>query len=283
MTAPAPAPPGFGKVLVTVPTYDEAESIAALIADILSRGAHYEVLVADDDSPDGTWRLVADLAAHDPRVHLLHRTAERGRERAVRDACVRALALGADAVVEMDADYSHHPRHIPKLLQALEHADVVVGSRQAPGGLDLGRSRPRVWLTRARCALARRMLALTVRDCSSGFRAFRREALQRMGVEHARAVGPSLVHELLLRAQRAGLRVVEVPIAYRARELGRSTRGLGDRLAACRALFALRRAARRGELDAELNASPGASGQSTAPAPRDTAEVLIASGGDEAP
>ncbi len=213
------------KVVVTVPTYNEAENIGDLLDALLSLpvdGLH--VLVVDDDSPDGTWRIVEERAGRDDRIHLLHRRENRGRGLAGKAGFLEALRMGAEVVVEMDADFSHHPSHVPDLLRALEGgADVVLGSRAVPGGADLGRPWWRRAVTRAANAYIRLVLGVRVRDCNSGFRCFRREALERARVEELEAKGPDIVQELLFRCHRAGLKIVEVPIRFTERERGDST------------------------------------------------------------
>jgi dolichol-phosphate mannosyltransferase len=213
------------KIVVTVPTYNEIENIEQLTREILAQDERIEVLVADDDSPDGTWRKVEEMAAADPRVHLLHRTTDRGRGRAGRAAFVWALEHGADVVFEMDADFSHQPRFIPQMLKALDDtgADVVLGSRQVPGGKDIGRPPSRVLLTKASNLYVRLLLGLPVRDCNSGFRGFRRRALETADVAAVFSPGPAIVHELLYKCDLRGMRFVEVPIEFVERELGSST------------------------------------------------------------
>jgi len=211
------------KIVVTIPTYNEAENIERLVRAILALDEHFEVLVADDNSPDGTAQLVAALADVEPRAHLLLRLADQGRGYAGRDAFVWALEHGADIVFEMDADFSHDPVHLPAMVAALADSDVVLGSRQVPGGQDLGRSIWRVGLTRASNLFVRTVLRLPVRDCNSGYRGFWRHTLERIDVRHAFSSGPAIVHELLFKTHRAGLRIREVPICFRERELGSST------------------------------------------------------------
>ena len=157
------------RIIVTIPTYNEVENIALLVEQVLLADARIEIVVADDSSPDGTASLVGELARKDRRVHLLHRTREFGRGHAGRDAFAWALAHDADIVIEMDADFSHHPRHIPTLIKALEDADVVMGSRQVRGGKDLGRPAWRVMLTRVSNVYVRWVLGVHIRDCNSGF------------------------------------------------------------------------------------------------------------------
>jgi dolichol-phosphate mannosyltransferase len=213
------------KIVVTVPTWNEIENIVALAREILKQDPRIEVLVADDNSPDGTWKAVAELAQHEPRVHLLHRTTEKGRGRAGRAAFTWALQHGADLAFEMDADWSHHPRYLPAMIAALEGtgADVVLGSRRVPGGADIGRPASRRWLTGLSNLYVRLVLGLPVADCNSGYRGFRRQALQAIEVEHAFSPGPALVHELLYKARVRRLRITEVPIEFRERERGTSS------------------------------------------------------------
>lgn len=228
------------KIVVTIPTYNEIESIERLVTGILDRDPRLEVLVADDDSPDGTGAAVEALARADARVHLLRRTAERGRGRAGRDGFAWALAHGADLVFEMDGDFSHHPRELPAMIAALDHADVVLGSRQVPGGRDVGRPVWRRWLTRASNLYVRLVLGLPVRDCNSGYRGFRRAALEAIDAAHARSPGPAIVHELLYKARVKGLRIVEVPIVFTERELGATTLTFGKLLASYVAILRLK-------------------------------------------
>lgn len=209
--------------MVTIPTYNEIENIERLVAEVLAQDERIQVVVADDHSPDGTWKAVGALAAKNSRVHLLDRTTDRGRGRAGRDGYVEALRLGADVAFEMDADFSHHPRHLPQLIAALEDADIVLGSRQVPGGQDVGRPWFRKLLTRASNLYARVALGLPVSDCNSGYRGWRRSALQAVDVGSAFSPGPAIVHELLYKARVKKQRMVEVPIVFCDREEGTST------------------------------------------------------------
>lgn len=218
-----PAPPELRRIVVTIPTYNEIENIVRLVTEVLAQDPRISVVVADDHSPDGTWKAVGELAARDPRVHLLDRLTDRGRGRAGRDGYVKALALGADAAFEMDADFSHHPRHLPALIAALADADVVLGSRQVPGGADVGRPLLRRLLTRASNLYARLLLGLPVSDCNSGYRGWRRAALLAVDVAAAESPGPAIVHELLYKARVRGLRLAELPITFVERQEGTST------------------------------------------------------------
>jgi dolichol-phosphate mannosyltransferase len=208
-------------LIVTLPTYNEAQNIEPLTRELRALGC--EVLVADDNSPDGTWRLVEKMAAADPGVHLLLRREKKGRGYAGAEAFVKALELGAERVVEMDADFSHQPRFVPDLLRALDGgADIAIGSRFAPGGKDVDRPLHRQLLTRFSAWYARTVLGLRVRDVNSGFRAFTRAALEKIDPATLISAGPSIVHEVFARADARGLRIVECPIEFVERQRGTS-------------------------------------------------------------
>ncbi len=210
--------------LVIVPTYNEAENILPLMDAILKADPLLEVLVVDDDSPDGTASLVRSYSEKDPRVHLLHRKADRGRGAAGAAGFAYALTEGYRGAIEMDADFSHDPRHLPDLLFKVEEGfDLVLGSRGVKGGQDLGRPLWRQWVTRMANTYIRTVFGLKVRDCNSGYRAWTREALLRCDAAFAKSRGPAIVQELLYRAKKEGLRIAEVPIRFVERERGQST------------------------------------------------------------
>lgn len=211
------------RIIVVLPTYNESENIPTLVDELLRLSRHLEVLVVDDDSPDGTWRIVEQWASRDPRVHLLRRTTERGRGSAGVAGFRKALDLGADLIVEMDADWSHHPRFLRRMLPAARRADVVVGSRLVPGGGEQGRSPVRTLITLMANLYLRVLLGVPVRDCTSGYRVFRRRVLARVDWERVRATGPAIVQEMLVATQAAGARFAEVPILFEERRAGRST------------------------------------------------------------
>jgi dolichol-phosphate mannosyltransferase len=216
-------------LFVMLPTYNEAENIEALVREILALAlpAEVHVLVADDNSPDGTGRLVQAMAAAEPRVHALIRTKRRGRGAAGIDGFKAALALGADYVVEMDADFSHSPRFIPALLAAVAGgadnqvvADVAIGSRFVAGGSDSDRSLVRRAITWCVRRFIRRRFHTPVRDVSSGFRLFRRGVLERIDLDDLISVGPSIVLEILYKLQLLRATIVEVPIEFVDRRAG---------------------------------------------------------------
>lgn len=206
------------RTIVVIPTYNEVENIGELLREILELG--YEALVVDDDSPDGTAEVVRGISS--PRAHLLLREENPGRGSAGKEGFVRALELGAERIVEMDGDFSHDPREIPSLLSALEEADIVIGSRFLPDGDDLRQSHSRKFLTRLSTSLVRLLLNTRVRDVNSGFRAYRREALEAIEPHTLSARGPEIVQEVLIRAIRRGLSIREVPIKFHHRKAGYS-------------------------------------------------------------
>jgi dolichol-phosphate mannosyltransferase len=220
------------KTLVMIPTYNEADNIAALIAAILGLGLDgLEVVVVDDQSPDGTAGIVEGIAGRDRRVKLLSRAGPAGRGWAGRDGFLYGLEGGAHFLVEMDGDFSHQPKHIPALLAAMSDCDLAIGSRLVPGGSDWDRPIFRRWLTLAANAYARLLLRLPVGDTNSGFRCFSRRALEAVRPATLRSRGPAILHETLYRARRAGLRFKEVPIEFIDRKKGDSKLDL-SRLAA---------------------------------------------------
>lgn len=214
------APPRF---MAMIPTYNEAENIGPLLEAILAAGSDWEALVVDDDSPDGTWKIVERRAAEEPRVHLLRRTTDRGRGLAGIAGFRRALELGADWVLEMDGDFSHDPRHIPEFVAACESADLIVGSRLVEGGGERGRSAFRRRITALASLFIRLMLALPIQDPTSGYRLFSRALLEAMPWEAMRARGPEVLQEILVAARARGFKMIEIPIQFEERRAGTST------------------------------------------------------------
>jgi dolichol-phosphate mannosyltransferase len=212
-----------GPAWVILPTYDEADNLAVVVAGIRRALPAARVLVVDDASPDGTGAVADALAARDAAVSVLHRPAKAGLGAAYGAGFARALAGGAGFVMEMDVDRSHDPADLPRLLAAAEAgADVVLGSRYVPGGRVEDWGPLRRALSRAGCAYARLVLGVPVRDLTGGFKCFRAVALRRIDAASARAHGYAFQVELTWRALQEGLRVVEVPITFRDREQGRS-------------------------------------------------------------
>lgn len=212
------------KIIAMLPTYNEAENIGPLIDDLLAISPEMEVVVVDDDSPDGTWRIVEQKQKTYPgHVHLLRRRGERGRGSAGVAGFKLALQLNADLIIEMDADYSHHPRFIPSLIEASKEADVVIGSRLIKGGGERGRSVFRRLTTLLANIYIRLLLGLPVKDCTSGFRVFRREALERINLDKMTSKGPAIVQEILIACHSRGMKIKEVPILFEERRAGTPT------------------------------------------------------------
>ena len=216
----------MSRVWVVVPTYNEGDTLRGLVAataaqlDRLERS--WRLLVVDDNSPDGTGAIADALAREHAEVEVLHRPGKEGLGRAYQAGFARALAAGADVVVQMDADFSHDPAHLPALLEALEQADLALGSRYAPGGRIEDWGPLRRLLSRGGSAYARRVLGLGIRDLPGGYKVWRREALERVEVASVRSEGYAFQIELTHRACHAGLRVREIPIVFRDRRLGAS-------------------------------------------------------------
>ena len=213
------------RALVVVPTYNEASSLADVVARALAVEADryaLHVLVVDDGSPDGTGRLADALAASDERVHVLHRPSKGGLGPAYRAGLGWGLARGYDALCEMDADGSHDPADLARLLQALEGADLVIGSRYVPGGAMRDWPRRRMALSSGGNRYVQLVTGMPVADATSGFRVFRRPVLEALRLETVRSDGYSFQLEMVLRTWRAGFRVVEVPITFVERRAGAS-------------------------------------------------------------
>ena len=210
------------RVFATIPTYNESENIEPLIAEIRRLDRPIGIVVADDDSPDGTWRLVERIAASDPDVFLLRRTKNKGRGTAGAEAFQFALDHGADVVIEMDADFSHDPKLIPQFLEKIKEVDIVIGSRHLAQSEDTRDSMARRWLTQFSSLYARTVLSLPVGDCNSGYRCFRRKVLEDVGMDTIMSTGPSIVQELLYKAYLSGFSIGEIPIVFKDREAGES-------------------------------------------------------------
>lgn len=210
------------KIMVTIPTYNERENIERLIKEIHCQRENIEIIVADDNSPDRTWTVVKKISEENPRVHLLHRKKNKGRGYAGIDAFKYALEKGADYIIEMDADFSHHPKFIPSFLEKIEEYDVVIGSRAVSGGMDAERPFLRRLISRMANLYIRAFLGVKVMDCTSGYRCFRREVLERVDLDSFFSTGPAIVQELLYKAYLQGFSFVEIPIVFTNRHSGES-------------------------------------------------------------
>jgi dolichol-phosphate mannosyltransferase len=210
------------RVLVIVPTYDEVQNLRGIVERLLAAVPAAHLLVVDDASPDGTGALADRLAAADPRVCVLHRTQKAGLGAAYVAGFRWAQERGYDVVVEMDADGSHAPEQLPRLLTALEDADLVLGSRWVDGGQILNWPRSRELLSRGGNAYVRLVLGVPLHDATGGFRAYRREVLDALPLDDVASHGYCFQVDLAWRTTQAGYRVVEVPITFVERERGRS-------------------------------------------------------------
>ena len=211
---------GVGRILVIVPTYNEADNITAVAGRLRAAVPEAHLLIADDNSPDGTGKLADEMAESDERVHVLHRPGKQGLGAAYLAGFRWGIERGYDVLVEMDADGSHRPEELPRLLTALQDADLVLGSRWVAGGRVVNWPKSREWLSRAGSAYSRFMLRLPVRDVTGGYRAFRTATLTGLGLEEVQSQGYCFQVDLARRAVGAGFGVIEVPITFVEREHG---------------------------------------------------------------
>ncbi len=209
-------------VSVVIPTYNERENIVPLVQAIIGLPIGVSVIVVDDNSPDGTGRLVDEMAAANPAVRPLHRPAKLGLGTAHIAGMRKALADGADLIVTMDADFSHHPRYIPDLVAAMGNLDLCIGSRYVRGGGTENCSLPRRVLSEGANTFARVMLGFHAHDCTAGFRCYRREVLSQVPLDAIFSDGYSFLVEMLYLCQGLGARVGEVPIIFENRRRGKS-------------------------------------------------------------
>lgn len=207
---------------IVIPTYNERENIVLLVEKIVNLGIGSQVIVVDDNSPDGTGQLADELAAQHAGVQVIHRAGKLGLGTAHIAGMKAALDGGMDTILTMDADFSHHPRYIPDLLAALGRFDVVIGSRYVPGGGTRYCTAPRKALSRGANLFARMVLSLDADDATAGFRGYRREVLESIALDEIVSNGYSFLIEMLYRCQRQGWSVGEVPIIFENRQRGAS-------------------------------------------------------------
>jgi dolichol-phosphate mannosyltransferase len=209
-------------VLVIIPTYNERDSLPLIVRRVRAATPDAHILIVDDNSPDGTGDLADSLATDDDHLQVLHRTAKNGLGAAYLAGFRWGMSRGFDVLVEMDADGSHRPEHLPAMLEALQDADAVIGSRWVPGGGVVNWPRHRQWLSQGGNRYTQFMLGLGVHDATAGYRAYRRNALERMDLATVSSQGYCFQVDLTRRAAAAGLRIVEVPITFVEREQGDS-------------------------------------------------------------
>jgi dolichol-phosphate mannosyltransferase len=212
----------LGTTLVIIPTYNEAENIKSIVRRVRQSVPEAHVLVADDNSPDGTGKIADELAAQDDQVQVLHRKGKEGLGAAYLAGFRWGLEHGYGVLVEMDADGSHQPEELPRLLTALKNADLVLGSRWVPGGRVVNWPRSREFISRGGSLYSRLALDLPLRDITGGYRAFRSETIEGLGLDEVASQGYCFQVDLARRAVKAGYHVVEVPITFVEREFGDS-------------------------------------------------------------
>ena len=221
-TPPPEGYPGVGRVLVVIPTYNEADNIKIIVDRVRRAVPQVDILIADDNSPDGTGRIADELTAGDERVHVLHRPGKQGLGAAYVAGFGWAREHGYEAVVEMDADGSHAPEELPRLLDALSEADAVLGSRYVPGGTVVNWPTSRMLISRSGNLYVRMALGMPFRDATGGYRAYRLPVLDKMEIDSVSSQGYCFQVDLAWRAYRQGFRVTEVPITFADRERGAS-------------------------------------------------------------
>jgi dolichol-phosphate mannosyltransferase len=211
----------MSRVVVVIPTYNEAENLELLVPEVLAQDPRIEVLVVDDDSPDGTGKIADDLAEQSSgRVHVLHREEKQGLGAAYRAGLREALDLGADYVVQMDADFSHPPATLPILLKEIESCDVVLGSRYLKGITVVNWPIERILISYFGNKYARIVTGLPITDTTGGFRCIRRNLLEQIGFERIRSDGYAFQIELNYRFRAHGARIKEIPFFFLDRERG---------------------------------------------------------------
>ncbi|MFA5388685.1 MAG: polyprenol monophosphomannose synthase [Candidatus Omnitrophota bacterium] len=207
--------------LIIIPTYNEKENIEAFISEVLRHAGGSDVLIVDDDSSDGTADIIDNIANGNNRVTVMHRMSGRGRGLAGIDAFKEALKRREiEYVIEMDGDFSHDPAYIPVFLKEIKDADVVIGSRYVRGGKDRERSLIRIIMSKLVNLFIRKYMGFNIRDCSSGYRCFRREVLSSINWNNIISKEPSIIEEVLYECKLKRYKIKEIPIVFKERRLG---------------------------------------------------------------
>lgn len=210
------------KTLLIIPTYNEIENLPNLIEQVFSYLPETDILVVDDNSPDGTGQFADEMHAANPQVNVLHRAGKLGLGTAYIAGFKYAIEHVYDAAFEMDADFSHDPRYLPDFMKAIENADLVIGSRYIPGGATPNWSIVRRFISGGGNIFARFMLGIKVHDCTAGFRLYRREVLESINLDTVQSQGYAFQVEMANRVMRQGFRIVETPIVFMDRRVGKS-------------------------------------------------------------
>lgn len=211
------------RALVIIPTYNESENLPRLVPSVLSRDERLEILVVDDNSPDGTGRLAEEIAAAEPRVHVLHRAGKLGLGTAYLAGFKWGIERGYDILFEMDADFSHDPTHLPQFLEAIQDYDLVLGSRYLHGRVTVVNwPMGRLLLSYFANSYARWVTGLPIADATGGFKCFRRQVLEAIDLDRVESNGYAFQIEMSFRAWKKGFRLGEIPIMFVDRDLGES-------------------------------------------------------------
>ena len=234
-------PPDRLRALVCLPTYDEKDNVVPMTEAILAATPDVDVLIIDDNSPDGTGQLADGIAAREPRVKVLHRAGKEGLGKAYLAGFDWALGHGYELILEMDADFSHDPKYLPGMLEAARGADLVLGSRNIPGGGTVNWGVGRKIISRGGSLYARTILGIPVRDLTGGFKCFHRKVLESIDLATVECSGYAFQIELTFRAIRRGFRVVEFPIVFVDRRVGQSKMSKRIVLEALRKVWSIRR------------------------------------------
>ncbi len=218
------------KKYIIIPTYDEKENLPRLVEKIFSLHVpDLHIIVVDDNSPDGTGKIADELSRQYP-LSVIHRAGKLGLGSAYLAGFKKAMQAGAEIVLEMDADFSHNPQDLPRLIKPIEEgdADVVIGSRRVQGGNVKGWSRWRNWQSRAAMSFARLILNLTTKDITAGFRAYRVQSLKRIDLDKVAAGGYAFQEEMIYLCERNNFKIKEIPVTFTDRRFGKSKLGLKD-------------------------------------------------------
>ena len=210
------------KAIVVVPTYNERDNVVRLAGAILAQHSSLEILFVDDNSPDGTGKLIDDLAATDSRIKVIHRAGKLGLGSAYRDGFRVALDMGADYIIEMDADFSHDPSVLPVFLETITKCDLVIGSRYLNGVSVVNWPIRRLILSYFASVYTRFVTGLKIMDCTSGFKCFRRQTIESIDMARVKSDGYSFQIEMNYRCKENGLNILEIPIIFIDRHVGSS-------------------------------------------------------------
>jgi len=227
--------------IICIPTFNERDNVEAIARAALDADSRVDVLVIDDNSPDGTVRIADQLAANEPRAHVLHRPNKEGLGRAYLDGFRWALERGYEFILEMDADFSHDPKYLARFLdQAQAGIDLVLGSRYVEGGGTVNWGRVRKLVSQGGSFYARTVLGLELRDLTGGFKCFRRRVLESIDLASVHSTGYAFQIELTYRASKKGFKVLEIPIVFEDRRVGQSKMSWGIALEALAMVWKLR-------------------------------------------